>query len=232
MYQLISFIIPSLGKNPKRIEKRVKEITQNVLYPHEIIVVDGSKDGLVKPIAEKHHLVYTRSTNPGRGQAMDDGAKQAKGSILVFLHEDTRLPKNVAPEIIASIEQGFIGGACKKRFNKKHWYLSYLTWLNHIRSKVRKIFFGDQLIFVLRNTFATFGGFNGDPLFEDVNISKHMKKHGNVAYLDNVEVITDASRISSNKLRYALTTLQLKILYALGISEEKLFAIYYKNKTS
>jgi len=59
----------------------------------EIIVVDGGSaddtSHLANPLADK--VIFS---NAGRAKQMNAGAKQATGTMLIFLHADTSLPAN------------------------------------------------------------------------------------------------------------------------------------------
>ena len=86
-----SIIIPTLNEE-KTIESCLSAL-QPLRNECEIIVVDGgSIDNtriLAAPLADK---VITSAL--GRAKQMNNGARQATGDVLIFLHADTRLPEN------------------------------------------------------------------------------------------------------------------------------------------
>ena len=88
----ISIIIPTLNEE-KYIERCLKSLKNQSFRNFEIIVSDSySTDDTVK-IAKKYgaKVVLTKKTGPAAGR--NEGARKAKGSILVFLDADTFVTK-------------------------------------------------------------------------------------------------------------------------------------------
>ena len=68
---------------------------------HEVIVVDGgSQDNTFDcAVGLVDKLLMSK---PGRALQMNIGAEQAQGDVLLFLHADTRLPKD-ADKLVANV---------------------------------------------------------------------------------------------------------------------------------
>jgi glycosyltransferase involved in cell wall biosynthesis len=88
---MLSIIIPSL--NEERFIGRVLESIKNQnLKDYEIIVADaGSKDQTIK-IAKKYGCRIVKGGLPARGR--NNGAKAARGNLLLFIDADCFVPKN------------------------------------------------------------------------------------------------------------------------------------------
>jgi hypothetical protein len=96
-----------------------------------------------------------------------------------------------------------------------------------LRSKVFGLIYGDQAIFVLRETFLKVGGFRKLPLMEDVDCVTRLRKVGPVTLL-SVPVMTSPRRW--NKRGVFVTTLinsAILLLYNFGVSPERLYELYY-----
>ncbi len=81
---LVSIIIPTYNEG-RNLKKTIDSIEKMTTYPYyEIIVVDdGSTDGSIKKIKDKH-VKIVKTKRLGAPRARNAGAKKAKGDILVF----------------------------------------------------------------------------------------------------------------------------------------------------
>ncbi|MBL8341132.1 MAG: TIGR04283 family arsenosugar biosynthesis glycosyltransferase [Rubrivivax sp.] len=192
----------------------------------EIIVVDGgSHDGtaaLCDGLAD-HVLQGPR----GRARQMNAGAARARGDALLFLHADTRLPAAALAHVAHALGPG---GRAWGRFDvqiegRSRW-LPVVAALMNLRSRLSGIATGDQAIFMRRSAFAAVGGFPEQPLMEDVEMSRRLKRIGAPACL-RARVVTSGRRWDQ---RGALTTIvlmwRLRLLYRLGASPERLARAY------
>ncbi|RLK50960.1 rSAM/selenodomain-associated transferase 2 [Alkalispirillum mobile] len=150
---------------------------QAALRPgHELWLVDGgSRDGTAE-LASKHGF-RVLSSPPGRAAQMNAGAAASSRPLLLFLHADTRLPEGAD----ALIEQALRSGA-------RHWgrfdvtitgaspVLRLVGTLMNSRSRLTGIATGDQALFMTRRAFDAVGGFPDQPLMEDIEISRRLKR--------------------------------------------------------
>jgi glycosyltransferase involved in cell wall biosynthesis len=88
----ISVIIPALNEAPG-LEAFLRKLLQQP-GSFEVIVTDGgSIDGTRGVVEHFPGAKFVRSGR-GRGRQMNEGARRARGEILLFLHADTTLPAN------------------------------------------------------------------------------------------------------------------------------------------
>lgn len=100
----LSIIIPVLNEK-HTINAAIKRLFEQAFSRTlEIIVVDGSPLGDTLACI-KYDKVIPIISLPGRGRQMNAGAFAAKGSILLFLHCDTALPKNALEKIVHKMEK-------------------------------------------------------------------------------------------------------------------------------
>jgi rSAM/selenodomain-associated transferase 2 len=146
---------------------------------HEVIVVDGgSQDGtprLAAPLADR---VLTGPR--GRARQMNAGAAQAKGDVLLFLHADTRVPIGVTA-LVGTALHGRSWGRFDVDIAGRPRMLRLVAALMNLRSRLTGIATGDQTIFVERAAFVSVGGYPDQPLMEDIELSRRLKRLGRPA---------------------------------------------------
>lgn len=171
----ISVIIPTLNESKNLKATLVStQISTNV----EVIVVDGGSDDNTVDIAESLG-VKVISGYKNRARQMNAGAKNAKGDILLFLHADTLLPANFDGMIRTAMQQpSTIAGAFALRINAANIGLRLVEWGVKWRSRLFKMPYGDQAIFITRDKFDDIGGFPELPIMEDFELIRKLKKMG------------------------------------------------------
>ena len=119
---MISVVIPTYHEE-KSIQKTIEVIKDTAKEKDfEIIVVDASNDNATKKAIQTKE-VKVISSEKGRAIQMNNGAKKATGDILLFLHADTRLPKNWDFLIRKAIQQGYQAGGFLKQFEPSSFLL-------------------------------------------------------------------------------------------------------------
>ncbi|HDQ92710.1 MAG TPA: glycosyltransferase [Synergistetes bacterium] len=160
----------------------------------EIIVVDGS------PLAEtvsaiKRDDVKKMVSSPGRGTQMNAGAEAASGEVLVFLHADTRLPPSAFSLVSSLLEDPAVcGGAFDLGIDDDRKFYRVIERMANLRSRLTRIPYGDQTIFLRSCVFSSIGGYRNIPIFEDVDLMRRIKAAGlQLGFIDS-PVVTSARR--------------------------------------
>ncbi|MBL7180023.1 MAG: TIGR04283 family arsenosugar biosynthesis glycosyltransferase [Desulfobacterales bacterium] len=193
----------------------------------EIIVVDGNqvgntikvitRSGIKKIIGEK-----------GRGAQMNAGAAAAGGNVLLFLHADTHLGHDALDQIFKVFDRNDVAGGAFDlgiRSGKKIFRLIAKT--ASLRSRLTKIPYGDQAIFLKKQLFDRIGGFKNIPIMEDVELLRRIKKEGLKIKFVPRKVWTASRRWEKEGIVYCtLRNWTLITLYLLGVSPEKLKKFY------
>ncbi len=221
----VSLVIPVLNE-ARRINEAIAGI--RAIDGHvEIIVVDGSPEGeTIRAITDTGVIRLTSSR--GRALQMNRGASQATGEALLFLHADTDLPHH-AFERIESIlaDDRFVGGAFDLEIGDKGAAFRMIGRLASLRSRLTRIPYGDQAIFLRRDYFNKLGGFRHMPIMEDVDLMRRVRRAGG-----KICIVKDRVRTSSRRwrkegiLRCTLRNRTLMLLYLLGVAPEKLARRY------
>ena len=99
-----------------------------------------------------------------------------------------------------------------------------------LRSRITKIPYGDQAIFIRKKYFFEIGRYREIPIMEDVDLMVRIKKdQGKLKFL-NSRVSTSSRRWEEEGMVYCtLRNWTILILFFLGTKPEKL-AVFYKNK--
>jgi rSAM/selenodomain-associated transferase 2 len=221
----ISIIVPTLNE-AERIVTCLQSLRALRKRGAELIVADGgSTDAtlvLAKPWADRV-LVGPR----GRAKQMNLGASNAGGDVLLFLHADTQLPADASAALDAALADAQVSwGRFDVQIDGASPLLKLVAALMNLRSRASGIATGDQAIFVRRDVFQRLGGFPNQPLMEDVEISKRLRKLSRPACLRQ-RVTTSGRRWEQRGvLRTIVLMWMLRALYWIGLPAERLARMY------
>jgi len=164
----------------------------------------------------------------GRAVQMNHGAREAGGDTLLFLHADTRLPDGAARAIEQALaEPGVVGGRFDVRFDNERPLFRVIAWFMNTRSRASGICTGDQAIFVRRADFEAVGGYPEIPLMEDIELSRRLKRRGNLRAL-RLRVTTSARKWErEGPLRTMGLMWALRFLHFCGVAPTRLHRWYY-----
>ena len=220
---VVSIVIPARNE-----AKAIAETLGLLREPEvlEVIVVDGeSHDGTADRARSGADRVL--SSPPGRARQMNAGARAARGEILFFLHADTRVPPGFARAIVEACRRpGIVGGRFDVSLDAPGTAFRLLSTMINLRSRLTRIFTGDQGLFVRRAVFERLGGYPDRPILEDLALSIAMKREGMIACLRE-RLVTSARRWQQcGIVRTVLLMWTIRGLHALGVSAERLARLY------
>ncbi len=199
--------------------------------PPEVILVDGSDEGDTIRAVTRPGPKLLRSAR-GRARQMNAGAAAATGGVLLFLHADTRLPPDALPLIGRALEREDIsGGAFDLQIESDRMFLKAVSRIASLRSRLTRIPYGDQAIFLRKTLFQRIGGYPEIPIMEDVELMRRVKKAGARIHLIPKAVRTSARRWEKEGVyRGTLRNLALIISFYLGVAPERLSRHYRGGK--
>ena len=190
----------------------------------EIVVVDGgSRDQTIeraRPLADRV-IVAPR----GRGAQMNAGAAVAAGTVLLFLHADTRLPDDADRLIVEGLARsGHAWGWFDVRIAGSHPLFPLIAAMMNLRSRLTGIATGDQAMFMNSEAFAA--GFPDIPLMEDIAMSKRLKRLGRPLCIAT-PVVTSGRRWKKHGVaRTILLMWRLRFAYLMGADPARLARSY------
>jgi rSAM/selenodomain-associated transferase 2 len=224
LISMISVIIPTLNEaqSVPRLIRYLQSCPDAAQI--EIIVVDGSSsDGTLEALQRISGIIL-ETADRGRASQMNAGSDLASGQILYFLHADTYPPRTFVRDILLAVESGVLSGSYRLRFDCAHWFLRFNAWFT--RFPFTPFRFGDQSLFVTSDVFKHTGRFATLQLMEDQEFVSRLTKTSSFAVL-NKQVETSARKYLRNGIfRLQFVFFILYCLYQLGLSQQKLVAIY------
>lgn len=221
----LSIIVPVLN------EAHVLPVLLERLLPMarngcEVIIADGGSDDGSADIAECAGFTVVRAPR-GRARQMNAGAAHATGTVLLFLHADTQLPEGAGVLIAQALSGGTsYWGRFDVRIAGRPVMLRVVGRLMNLRSRLSDIATGDQAMFVSRTAFDAVGGFPDQPLMEDVELSKRLRRVSRPACIARC-VTTSGRRWETRGVwRTILLMWRLRWDYWRGVPVEQLAEAY------
>lgn len=192
----------------------------------EVVAVDGgSDDGGAARLRDAGLPVLQAPC--GRARQMNAGARASRAPVLLFLHADTRLPGDAVHQVQRALG---VPGACWGRFDVRiegdAWLLPWVARLMNLRSRLSGIATGDQAMFATRAAFESVGGFPDQPLMEDIELSRHLRRLARPRCLRS-RVLTSGRRWQQRGvLRTIVLMWRLRLAYWLGTPAARLAQRY------
>ena len=200
---------------------------------HEVIVADASPHWATAESARTVGAIYLAAPQPSRGPQMNLAAENATGDVFIFHHADSILTAaHVAAIETALRDPETIGGAFYRKFDGRHPRLRWLEATGRFFTRHGGSFFGDQSVFVRRETFRALGGFAPIPLMEDVEFSRRLRRAGRVAVLDPPLESSTRRHASRGAWRTSLQNGLFIVFYKCGLSPRHLHRWYYRTQPS
>ncbi|MHC4843670.1 MAG: TIGR04283 family arsenosugar biosynthesis glycosyltransferase [Planctomycetota bacterium] len=224
-----SIIIPVLNES-EIINSVIENLeSQQCEYEYEVIVIDADVNcSTIKNIQDTKVVSVTAST--GRAHQMNAGAEIARGETLIFLHADTKLPEKALSKIAQILSDNtYVAGAFGLGIDSNSLLLKSVAAWARMRSRMNRIPYGDQAIFIKKDYFEKIGRYNEIPIMEDVDLMRRIKKDGKKIYIFKDRVKTSPRRWEKEGVFYTAMRNQILLaLYYLGVSPLKL-AKFYRN---
>lgn len=223
----ISIIIPALNESDY-LERTLAPLVWDANC--EIIVADGGSSDGTDEVAVAAGARLIRAA-PGRARQLNEGAGSAAGDVLLFLHADTLVPPQFGDLVRAALaSEQVVGGAFQLHIDGSQRSLRLIEWGANLRSRWRRMPYGDQGLFVKTETFDQLGGFRELPIMEDYEFVRRLRRQGRIVLL-NQPITTSARRWETLGPWNTTWINQLVILgYHLGVSPQRL-ASWYRHPT-
>ena len=216
----VSVVIPVLN------DRSALEVLLRSLTPFqelEIVVVDGGSSEV--SIHEPQQPVRVLRTERGRAVQLSAGVASTRRPWLWFLHADSLVTGRVVEAL-----QLALGSAQWGRFDitlsrDRPWFRLIAGAVNQ-RSAMTSICTGDQGIFVRRALLEQIGGIPDQPLMEDIELSKRLRR---IAKPTRIRTLLGASSRrweNDGTVRTILLMWELRLRYFIGTSPEVLAARY------
>jgi rSAM/selenodomain-associated transferase 2 len=222
---ILSIIIPAYNEENK-IAGQIEYLEKcSRGYPTEIIVVDGcSTDQTAEKVRERG---FTCIESPGKGRAlqMNTGVDYSSGSILYFVHADSRPPETFQQDIRASVNNGEQAGCYRFAFDSDHPLLrlnSYFTRFDRLMCRG-----GDQTLFITRRLFYELDGFRDDyKIMEDFEFIRRLRKRYAFKIIPKNTVVSARKYDENSYLKVNIVNFIVFMMFFLGASQETMVHAY------
>jgi rSAM/selenodomain-associated transferase 2 len=220
----LSIVMPVLNE-ADGIEEALTSLAPLRARGVEVVVADGgSSDASVALACPLADLVIAAPR--GRGAQMNAGAAASGGDVLLFLHADTRLPRDAD----ALIRDGLVRSGCTwGRFDVRiagaHPLFPIIAAMMNLRSRMTGIATGDQAIFMSRAAFGA--GFLEIALMEDIAMTKRLKRTGGPPLCISSRVVTSGRRWERHGVIKTIFLMwRLRLAYFFGANPARLARSY------
>ena len=218
----LSIIIPALNE-ASVIEETVKRALPEAM---EVIVADGGSCDRTLEIA---HLAGARTlTVPcGRAVQMNTAGVLAMGSLFLLLHADTHLPEGFAAHVFQTLcRTDVTAGAFSLGIDAAGPGFRIVERFANLRSHLLNLPYGDQGLFLWRDTFLRMGGFSSLPVMEDFEFIRRLGSRQRIVTLKQ-KVYTSSRRwLQLGIWRTTLINQLMVAGYLLGVPGTQLARLY------
>jgi len=191
----------------------------------QVLLVDGGSNDRTVQLARDAGFDVLESVR-GRARQMNAGARAATSDLLVFLHVDTDLPSGALQQIENHLNSKTGWGRFDVRIAGRSPWLRVISFCMNWRSRLTGISTGDQTFFMTRQIFDSVGGFPEQPLMEDIEMSKRLKRLGPPVCLAD-RVVTSGRRWEQNGVwKTILLMWRLRWAYWRGVPASELARLY------
>ena len=222
----LAVVLPALDEAPC-IEATLQRLQPLRERGALVVVADGgSRDAtaaLATPLADR-----VLAAPRGRARQMNAGAAACTDAdVLLFLHADTRLPDAADALVLDALRHGASWGRFDVRIEGRSRWLPVVAAAMNLRSRLTGIATGDQTLFITRAAFDAVGGFPDQPLMEDVEISRRLKRVAGAPVCLRERVMTSGRRWDRDGAwRTIVLMWRLRWAYWRGASPEALARRY------
>lgn len=219
----ISVVIPAV--NEAQWIERAVNCSQEAGFD-EIIVSDGGSDDETPKLAARCGASVVHGAR-GRALQQNLGAQHATGDVLLFLHADNFLSPEAGSQVRECLQNAnVLGGAFEQRIEATGPLYRLLEYGNSARVRWSGLAYGDQAIFMRRDTFEQLGRFPEVGLMEDLLLMRAFYKLSRPQLLPGPVYVHPRRWQKRGIVRQTLQNWSLVIAEKLGASPDRLAKFY------
>ena len=226
---LVSVLVPTL--NEARELPRLLDHLATLHGNWEPIVADGgSRDG-TRRIAADHPLEpHVVEQNGGRAAQLNAAAAVATGDVLLFLHADSRLPRDAYASLAEARRTPHVaGGNFALRFDDGDGTGAFARVLGAVYRRQRRhgLYYGDSSVWVTRAAFDALGGYREIAIMDDYDFVRRLERGPGTTRCLPGPATTSARRWRTAGIaRTVLAWVLVRRLYVAGVSPDRLARLY------
>jgi len=221
---MISIIMPVL--NEVAIIGSALETLLRQRGEYEVIVVDGGSDDGTYEVVQRFPVCLMRmppTLPPGIGCQINQGAQQAQGDVLLFLHVDVQLPPQATTHIEAALADpeliggGFLPTFCGPVSDSERLMLAFVERAWQTRTCVFHWFAGDTAPFIRRDVFWRCGGYPSACFASDWDFAERMRRQGRLAVIREPVHVHCRRHVNNGVLKTLLVTGSVELMYRMRV---------------
>jgi len=223
-HPLVSVVVPTLEEADEL--PRLLDHLGALHGRWEVIVADGGSADATQRLAREHPSA-PRVVVQGGGRAaqLNAGARVATGDLLLFLHADSRLPRDAYASLAEAWRDPAVAGG---NFALSFGAGGFERTLAAVYRLQRRhgFYYGDSSVWVRRATFDALGGFREIPIMDDYDFVRRLERSGATRCLPG-PATTSARRWRTLGIpRTVLAWFAIRWLYVAGVSPARLVQLY------
>ncbi|HLE19643.1 MAG TPA: TIGR04283 family arsenosugar biosynthesis glycosyltransferase [Vicinamibacteria bacterium] len=219
----LSVIVPTLNE-----ETLLPRALASVPRGAEVVVADGRSADRTREVAVQLGARVVVGA-PGRGAQMNQGAREASGDTLLFLHADCALGPGADEAIRQALSDAcVVGGWFRLSVRPARPSLALVSFGSNLRARLLGLPYGDQALFMRRSVFDAIGGYRDVPIMEDVDLVRRLRKRGRLKCLDATVTTLPRHWERSGPLFTTLVNWAAIAAFSLGVSPSRLAPIYHR----
>lgn len=142
-----------------------------------VVAAAGPRADVERAVRGRARVIWPEGST--RARLMNAGAAVARGEIFFFLHADSFPPSDAFALMAGALaDPRTVGGAFEHQFIEPVWSLRAITWINRVRYRLTRNYYGDQGIFVRASVFRRVKGYPDVGLLEDLVLSQRLRRLG------------------------------------------------------
>ncbi len=196
----VSVVIPTLNEE-KFLERTLRALkNQDYQGRMEIIVADYKSRDSTRKIARNYADKVLSVKRPGIGAGRNDGAKHARGEILLFIDADSIAMPNVVSELVKVFRRNnVVGATCflLPESTKNEDIILLLIYNNFIRAslKTKKACMTGSCTACRKESFEEISGYDESlKTLEDFEFAERLRKLGKLVFVDKTFIVSSMRR--------------------------------------
>ena len=222
---LVSILIPTLDE-----ERELPALLDGLAALHgrwDIVIADGGSRDATVALARAHaSKPRVLTTGGGRAAQLNAAARAASGDLLLFLHADSRLPRDAYASLAQAWREGIAGGNFALRFDGDRTFERVLGAVYRLQ-RGHGYYYGDSSVWVRRARFDELGGFREIPIMDDYDFVRRLERGPGRTRCLPGPATTSARRWRAIGIpRTVLAWFVIRWLYVAGVSPARLVRLY------
>jgi len=162
----------------------------------------------------------------GRAAQLNAGARAASGDVLLFLHADSRLPRDAYASLAEAWRTEHVaGGNFALRFDGGGAFERVLGAVYAFQRR-HGYYYGDSSVWVRREVFDALGGYREIAIMDDYDFVRRLQRSGRTRCLPGPATTSSRRWRAIGIPRTVLAWFVIRWLYVAGVSPQRLVRLY------